>query len=74
MLRIASTGSIRHLVRGLLASEPTAVKQECDGIHINRLAVAVGVHQLLQLSGSLDAEENLVAILQCKQVSDRQDW
>lgn len=55
-----------HLVWGLFATKPTPVKQKRDGIHINRLAVAVGVHQLLQLRGPLDAEEHLVAILQRK--------
>jgi hypothetical protein len=61
--KITSRYSITHLVWGLLATEPTAVKQECNGIHINGLTVAVGVHQLLQLGGSLDAEKHLVAVL-----------
>jgi len=52
------------LIGCLLATEPTAVEKEGDGIEIHRLTVAVGVHQLLQLRGSLDSEEYLVAVLQ----------
>lgn len=54
------------LIRGLITPEPTTVEQKRDGIEIHRLAVTVGVHQLLELCGPLDAEENLVAILQSK--------
>lgn len=54
------------LVRGLLTTEPTTIKQESNGVEIHRLTVAVGVHQLLQLCGSLDPEEHLIAVLQNK--------
>lgn len=52
-----------QLIRGLLTAKPAAIKKECNGIHVHRLAVAIGIHQLLQLGGPLDAEEHLVAIL-----------
>jgi len=64
-----------HLIGGLLATKPAAIKQECNGIHVHRLAVTIGVHQLLQLGGPLDAEEHLISVLYViikkKRVSDR---
>jgi hypothetical protein len=55
-----------YLVGGLLTPEPTTVEKKRYGIEIHGLAIAVCVHQLLQLCGPLDAEEDLVAILQNK--------
>lgn len=56
-------GNRTYLIRGLLGTEPATIKQERDSRHIHRLAVAVGIHQLLQLGRSLDAKEHLIAIL-----------
>ena len=71
MLRLYSCADCRkaNLIGCLLGAEPATVEKESDGIEIHRLAVAVGVHELLQLCGSLDAEENLVAILQNEEAS-----
>lgn len=60
---LGSKAELGHLIRGLLAAKPAAIKQECNGIHVHRLAVAIGVHQLLQLGGPLYAKEHLIAIL-----------
>jgi hypothetical protein len=60
-----------QLIWGLLTTKPAAIKKECNGIHVHRLAVAIGVHQLLQLGGPLDTEEHLIAILSYKRVSEK---
>ena len=65
VLRLGVLGS-RYLFGGLLTVEPTTIKEEHKGVGVHSLVVAVGVHQLLQPRGSLDAEEDLFAVLQNK--------
>ena len=52
-----------YLIGSLLSTKTTAIKQEGNGVHIHRLPVTVSIHQLLQLSASLDPEEHLIPIL-----------
>ena len=52
-----------YLIGSLLSTKTTAIKQEGNGVHVHRLPVTVSIHQLLQLSASLDPEEHLISIL-----------
>ena len=52
-----------QLIRGLLGSQTTAIKQECNRVEFHRLSVAVSVHKLLQLGTSLDPEKHFIPIL-----------
>jgi hypothetical protein len=51
------------LIGSLLSTKTTPIKQESNGVHVHRLPVTVSIHQLLELSASLDPKENLVSIL-----------
>jgi len=52
-----------YLIGSLLSTKTTPIKQESNGVHVHRLPVTVSIHQLLELSASLDPKENLVSIL-----------
>ncbi|RDX62872.1 hypothetical protein CR513_58756, partial [Mucuna pruriens] len=53
-----------NLIWSLLSSEATPIKQKGDRVEIHRLPVTVSIHELFQLSASLNPEENLIPILQ----------
>uniref|UniRef100_A0A6B2LVE8 Uncharacterized protein n=1 Tax=Arcella intermedia TaxID=1963864 RepID=A0A6B2LVE8_9EUKA len=47
----------------LVFSYPLAIVQESNRIRSDSLSITIGVHQLLQLSGPLNLEIDLTAIL-----------
>ena len=53
-----------QLVRCLVFAQPVSVKEKADLVHLQALARAVRLHQLLQGGLLLDLEVNNVAILQ----------
>jgi hypothetical protein len=55
-----------YLSWGLLAIDPATIEEEHERVGAHGLVVAVGVHQLLEARGSLDAEEDLLAVLQSR--------
>uniref|UniRef100_A0A2P2KFD7 Small ubiquitin-related modifier 1-like n=1 Tax=Rhizophora mucronata TaxID=61149 RepID=A0A2P2KFD7_RHIMU len=52
------------LIGSLLCTKSTTIKEKGNGVELHRLTITVGIHELLQLSASLDPEENLIPILQ----------
>jgi len=57
--------AISHVerVRRILWPNAGAVKEEANGGNLLALALAKGIHQLLQLGGPLDLEEDFVVVV-----------
>jgi hypothetical protein len=56
----------RYLIRSLLSTESTTIKQEGNWVELNGLAITIGIHQLLQLCASFDPEKYFISILNLK--------
>jgi len=53
-----------NLIRSLLSTKATTIKEKSSGVEVNRLSVTISTHKLFQLNVSLDLEEeHLVPIL-----------
>ncbi|MFS7922072.1 hypothetical protein Hanom_Chr03g00244431 [Helianthus anomalus] len=52
-----------NLIWRLLCTKTAAIKQESNGVDLNRLPVTVCIHQLLKLCASFDPKKNFVSIL-----------
>jgi hypothetical protein len=48
---------------GLVFVDALAIEEEADIVGLEALALAVGVHEFLELGGILDLEEDLLAVL-----------
>jgi hypothetical protein len=51
------------LVRSLLASQASSIKQKCYGVEINGLPVTIGIHKFAQLSTPLNPKKYFIPIL-----------
>lgn len=52
-----------HSVGCVFGADTGSVEQESDRGHLLALALTEGIHQLLQLSRSLDLEEDLIVVV-----------
>lgn len=58
-----SRGESTHGIRRVGSLDSAAVEQEADGAGRLALPLAEGIHQLLELRGALDLEEDLVVVV-----------
>ena len=52
-----------NLIRSLLSTKATTIKEKNNRVEVNQLSVTISTHKLFQLSVSLDLEEHLIPIL-----------
>lgn len=59
-------GEKYYFIWGLFPTQPTSIKQESNGVEINRLPITVRIHKLPKLSTAFDSEEDFIPILHDK--------
>ncbi|MFS7929056.1 hypothetical protein Hanom_Chr04g00328071 [Helianthus anomalus] len=56
-----------NLIRSLLPTKTTPIKQKSNRVKLDRLSVTVSIHKLLQLCASFDPKKHFITILRTEE-------